>query len=581
MSRTLVIVHFYYPEQVDTLLKHLENITIKYDLYCSIGNAQNYEQIRNQVLNFKNDAHIVDVANVGYDVWPFIKIINDLDLSQYDYVIKLHTKRDMPGTLPCPLGNGFFVGPGGNWRDCLYSFLDTKDNFEKCLRALEKPDVGMCARFNVIHDMAKHFGVISYARKNYPNYILNLRNFCFVAGTMFIAKSTPFQILKDMHMTENLFEKPKQDHSTQFAHVIERTIGEVFYKSGMKIVDPFTPLAHIQKIKNCYRKRKWIKRVINYICFPCFIAKYRRKLHQKLIDKFYPAHINEKALLFDYAQLYSKKNKSNNKKVVYGCITGGYDAVPVHGYVAPDWDYVLFTDNADLIKRGKFEHWTIKPLVFDKLTNVKNARWHKVNAHKLFPEYDYSLWLDSSIIINNKNPFDLLNDLIKKNTLVAVPNHPLRKCIYDEAEEIKRCKIDFAEIVDKEMDFLHCEKYPKNNGLSETNILLRKHNEMQDTLDLWWRMIRVYSKRDQLSFNYALWKTGVVRVPIYTDENGFGAHRQSSDFTFVFAPSHTQDKITQKRQPGFLVRLFCHLGHGSKSRKKSRQTLQGYKNENI
>ena len=78
------------------------------------------------------------------------------------------------------------------------------------------------------------------------------------------------------------------------------------------------------------------------------------------------------------------------KKVLYSCITGGYDNIPVHKYVAPDWDYVLFTDNENLIKLGKYEHWNIKPLVFNKLTNVKNSRWHKVNAHILFPEYDYS-----------------------------------------------------------------------------------------------------------------------------------------------------------------------------------------------
>ena len=89
-------------------------------------------------------------------------------------------------------------------------------------------------------------------------------------------------------------------------------------------------------------------------------------------------------------------------KVVYSCITGGYDDIPVHKYISNEWDYILFTDNDDLIRAGTFAHWTIKPLQFDKLTNVKNARWHKINPHILFPDYDYSLWLDSTIIINNE-----------------------------------------------------------------------------------------------------------------------------------------------------------------------------------
>ena len=145
---------------------------------------------------------------------------------------------------------------------------------------------------------------------------------------------------------------------------------------------------------------------------------------------------------------------TKRKKVVYACITGEYDDIPVHKYVAPDWDYVLFTDNQELIRQGHFAHWTIRPLVFNKLTNVKNARWHKVNAHKLFPEYDYSLWLDSNIVVNNDGLFDLANKLIKQNTLVAVPNHPERKCIYAEAEKIKEYKIDYPDIVDTEINVL-------------------------------------------------------------------------------------------------------------------------------
>ena len=265
------------------------------------------------------------------------------------------------------------------------------------------------------------------------------------------------------------------------------------------------------------------------------------------------------------------------KKVVYSCITGGYDDIPIHNYVDANWDYVMFTDNRDLIKRGKYEHWTIRPLAFDKLTNVKNARWHKVNAHILFPEYDYSLWIDSNIIVNNENLFQTLDKLITQKCPVAVPNHPLRTCIYDEAAEIKRCQIDFPKTVDAEMNFLKRKHYPKGNGLSETNILLRKHNDITETLDLWWKMIEKYSKRDQLSFNYALWQTGVPNTPIYTDENGFGIHRKSDDFTFVFKSSHNQNKIT--KQPSelrkFVVRLVGCFIPIAKYRRKFKQKLMG------
>jgi hypothetical protein len=264
------------------------------------------------------------------------------------------------------------------------------------------------------------------------------------------------------------------------------------------------------------------------------------------------------------------------RKIVYTCITGGYDNIPRHPYVADGWDYVLFTDDAELIKRGRVEHWVVKPLAFNKLTNVKNARWHKVNAHKLFPDYDYSLWLDSNILVNNEKLFKIADDLIKKKTLVAVPNHPLRKCIYDEAVVIKNEQIDFPNIVDREINFLCEEGYPKNNGLSETGILLRAHNRIKKTLNLWWRMIAKYSKRDQLSFNYALWKTGVGATPIYTDVAGFGIHRTSSDFSFVYAPSHNHNNVAidagKQFIPKFIGRVFCCLIPIAKYRRRFRKT---------
>lgn len=259
------------------------------------------------------------------------------------------------------------------------------------------------------------------------------------------------------------------------------------------------------------------------------------------------------------------------KKVLYTCITGEYDNVPVYKYIAPGWDYVLFTDNEKLLRAKKFAHWIVRPLPFSKLDNVRNSRWPKINAHKVFPDYVYSLYIDANIIVNNNNIFDIADKLIKQNVLFALPNHPERICIYDEAEIIKEYGIDSPDLVDAEMDFLKSEKYPEKMGLSENNILLRKHNEITETLDLWWYMVEKYSKRDQLSLCYALWKTGVNKTPIYTLENGFGCHRSCEDFTFVFGPNHGQNRKKQKSgciKPRWLYRFINIFSSNHKKRKQ-------------
>ena len=180
------------------------------------------------------------------------------------------------------------------------------------------------------------------------------------------------------------------------------------------------------------------------------------------------------------------------RKVLYTCITGQYDDACAHVFVDDTWEYVMFTDNQYLLGMRRYMHWDIRPLEYKKQTNVKNARWHKINAHKLFPNYDYSLWLDGNIVIMNRDFFVRINRFIDNDTKLCVPTHPVRQCIFDEAETIKELHIDNGCTVNQEMFILRCWRYPHNNGLNETCILLRKHNtpQVRRMQRIWWRMVQ-------------------------------------------------------------------------------------------
>lgn len=245
-----------------------------------------------------------------------------------------------------------------------------------------------------------------------------------------------------------------------------------------------------------------------------------------------------------------------NTKVVYTCITGEYDAIPQYLYVANDWDYILFTDNTDLIKKGNIYHWQVKPLQFNELTNVKNARWHKINAHLLFPNYDYSVWLDGNISVENELPYRLFDKFINESVQVVIPIHPERKCIYDEAKIVVKLLIDHSTIVKQEMAFLKKEQYPKDNGLSETNIMLRKHNnaDIVKVQNTWWAMLLQFSKRDQLACNYAFWKHNIKITPLYQEA---GYHKNCDEFRFISSPNH-------KRYDNTIFKFFKKVRDGHK-----------------
>lgn len=211
--------------------------------------------------------------------------------------------------------------------------------------------------------------------------------------------------------------------------------------------------------------------------------------------------------IFNILKHLHRKNKSS-QKVIYTVIVGNYDIIPViHDYIRDDWDYVCFTDNKTLIHMGKFGQWRILPLQYNRLDDTRNARWHKTHPVELFPDCSESLWVDANVNILTPYIYELIE---QSEVQMLVPKHYCRTCVFQEIEVVKGKK-ETVENAEKIEQFLQNEAMPHFWGLNETNIIYRKHNILvQKVMDDWWKMIESYSKRDQLSFSYVLWKNGIV-----------------------------------------------------------------------
>lgn len=59
------------------------------------------------------------------------------------------------------------------------------------------------------------------------------------------------------------------------------------------------------------------------------------------------------------------------------------------------------------------------------------------------------------------------------------------------------------------MERYNLEEYPSNNGLIVSGVMFRKHNSQDiiKAMEFWWQELKRSSKRDQLSFDYSMWKT--------------------------------------------------------------------------
>lgn len=237
----------------------------------------------------------------------------------------------------------------------------------------------------------------------------------------------------------------------------------------------------------------------------------------------------------------------NNKKVIYTCITGSYDNLIQPTYYNSTFDYICFTDVKSLLKQKQIGIWKIEKLSFSELNNTKNARWHKTHPHILFKNYEESIWIDANADIKTSYLFETI-ETANKNILI--PLHFKRDCIYEECDICESSHKDTNENIEKIRKILHANNMPKRYGLHETNIIYRKHHD-KDIIKLmedWWDCIEKYSKRDQLSFSYVLWKNN-IRVEDISFPN---ARTNIPNFEFV---THVKQKKSQK-QIKFMQKVF-------------------------
>ena len=90
--KILVHLHLYYADMLPEMLNSLRSLEGRaYDLYVTL--VKDCETVKKEILAFKNDAQIMMVDNRGYDLAPFLKVLQSVSLDDYGYVIKLHTKQ--------------------------------------------------------------------------------------------------------------------------------------------------------------------------------------------------------------------------------------------------------------------------------------------------------------------------------------------------------------------------------------------------------------------------------------------------------------------------------------------------------
>lgn len=181
--------------------------------------------------------------------------------------------------------------------------------------------------------------------------------------------------------------------------------------------------------------------------------------------------------------------------VLYTCVVNNRDRPKIIEY-KDDFEYILFSD-----KNYKDTDWNVMPLVWSHVDPVRTARFHKHNPFKIFPHAEYVIWLDAT-----HWPYKSLKILLKDFDISCM-KHVLRNNITEEAEVCLKNQMDKEELIRGQLEFYKKSGFLDNMGLFSTSCVISKNTiNSQKFHNLWWDEICSWSKRDQISLPYCLWK---------------------------------------------------------------------------
>ena len=229
--KVLVHLHLYYLEQIDYMLKKLKNInSCDWDLFVTM--TQKDEKCINKIKKLKPNVKIIFVEDKGFDIWPFLQVLNLVDLNDYDSILKIHTKKYR--------NKKDFYGKGYDWRNYLVdALLQTPKRFQTNIHLMQTDNtiglIGSNVTLGTMGDREADDGILFDEMCKKHNIEPIKGN--FIAGTMFLARAKCFQAIKDMNFQAEDFKHTQQTSSKMTtAHTLERLLSRIVEIEGYKII---------------------------------------------------------------------------------------------------------------------------------------------------------------------------------------------------------------------------------------------------------------------------------------------------------------------------------------------------------
>ena len=192
--------------------------------------------------------------------------------------------------------------------------------------------------------------------------------------------------------------------------------------------------------------------------------------------------------------------------IVYSAVTSGYDRVFKPRLISENVQYILFSDQP-----GKIKGWDVLPI-----TNAQNEgpaltnRWYKIFPHEVFKDAEYSIYIDGNIRITG-DLSQLIREFRESRAALGVFSHLERTNIFEEVDaclELGKFDDQDKERVKDQLGMYSDSGAPQDLPLTDNGIIFRwhKHPKLSEAMSSWWEQLQSFSKRDQISLPYVIWK---------------------------------------------------------------------------
>lgn len=158
------------------------------------------------------------------------------------------------------------------------------------------------------------------------------------------------------------------------------------------------------------------------------------------------------------------------------------------------------------------------------------ARRAKMAVLDDFPRVDASIWIDASFDLTC-DPHEIV--AAAGGADVAAFAHPDRQRIRDEAREVIRLGLAPGDLVRRQVEAYRLAGFDSDECpqtvLTTTGLMVRRHTPAAHAFSRRWHdEIEHWTIRDQLSVDYAAWRTGVeiAHLPGHYRENRFARYNR-------------------------------------------------------